>query len=139
MVNVDVGSFAQGGTPVSGLSKVLSGRISIEWLRASTISISYPPAPGAVRFLTEWSDARTSEPNLIRKSHMRRIALFMAVFALAACNDATSPNGSPIGTYSLRTVNGFGLPYTFSHGPVLISDQLELNSAGSYIEAVLRR
>ena len=67
---------------------------------------------------------------------MRRIALFMAVFALAACNDATSPNGSPIGTYSLRTINGFGLPYTFSNGPVLLSDQLELNSDGSYIEEV---
>lgn len=65
---------------------------------------------------------------------MRRIALFMAIIALAACNDATSPNGSAAGTYSLRTVNGFNLPYTFSDGSVLISDQLVLNGDGSYTD-----
>ena len=65
---------------------------------------------------------------------MRRIALFMAIIALAACNDATSPNGSAAGTYSLRTVNGFNLPYTFSDGSVLISDQLVLDTDGSYID-----
>lgn len=65
---------------------------------------------------------------------MRRIALFTAVLALAACNDATSPNGSAIGSYSLRTVNGNNLPYTFSDGSVLISDQLVLNSDGSYMD-----
>lgn len=65
---------------------------------------------------------------------MRRIALLMAVIALAACNDATAPNGSASGSYSLRTVNGFNLPYTFSDGSVLISDQLVLNTDGSYID-----
>lgn len=65
---------------------------------------------------------------------MRRIALFLAVIALAACNDATSPNGSAAGTYTLRTVNGFNLPYTFSDGSVLISDQLVLDSDGSYVD-----
>src|SRR5689334_24383013 len=63
---------------------------------------------------------------------MRRIALFMAVIALAACNDATSPNGAASGTYTLRTINGFNLPYTFSDGSVLVSDQLILNSNGTY-------
>ena len=65
---------------------------------------------------------------------MRRVALFLAVIALAACNDATSPNGSAVGTYTLRTVNGSNLPYTFSDGSVLISDQLVLDSDGSYID-----
>jgi hypothetical protein len=65
---------------------------------------------------------------------MRRIALFIAVLALAACNDATSPNGSAVGSYSLRTINGNSLPYTFSDGSVLVSDQLILNSDGSYNE-----
>ena len=65
---------------------------------------------------------------------MRRIALLLAVIALTACNDSTSPNGSPVGTYSLRTVNGFNLPYTFSDGSVLISDQLVLDADGSYID-----
>jgi hypothetical protein len=65
---------------------------------------------------------------------MRRIALVLAVVALAACNDSTSPNGSAQGTYSVRTVNGNSLPYTFPDGSVLVSDQLTLNSNGSYVD-----
>ena len=65
---------------------------------------------------------------------MRRFALFMAVLTLVACNDATSPNGSPVGTYTLRTINGSNLPYTFSDGSVLVSDQLVLDADGSYID-----
>ena len=66
---------------------------------------------------------------------MRRIALLLAVVALAACNnDSTSPNGSVVGNYSLRTVNGNPLPYTFSDGSVLVSDQLTLNSNGTYTD-----
>jgi len=58
----------------------------------------------------------------------------MAMIALAACNDATSPNGSAVGTYSLRTINGSNLPYTFSDGAVLVSDQLVLNAKGRYTD-----
>ena len=66
---------------------------------------------------------------------MRKIALILAVFALAACNnDSTSPNGSVVGSYSLRTINGSNLPYTFSNGDVLVSDQLTLNSNGTYVD-----
>jgi hypothetical protein len=66
---------------------------------------------------------------------MRRIALLAAVLALAACNsDSTSPNGSVTGTYSLRTINGNSLPFTFSDGSVLVSDQLTLNANGTYID-----
>jgi hypothetical protein len=66
---------------------------------------------------------------------MRKIALLLSVFALAACNnDSTSPNGSVVGSYSLRTINGTNLPYTFSDGSVLISDQLTLNSNGTYVD-----
>lgn len=66
---------------------------------------------------------------------MRRLALLLAVVALAACNnDSTSPNGTVVGTYSLRTVNGSQLPYTFSDGSVLVSDQLTLNSNGTYTD-----
>jgi Lipocalin-like domain len=66
---------------------------------------------------------------------MRRIALLIAVIALAACNnDSTSPNGTVIGSYSLRTINGNTLPYTFSNSNVLVSDRLTLNSDGSYFD-----
>jgi len=66
---------------------------------------------------------------------MRRIALLAAVVALAACNnDSTSPNGSAQGSYSLHTVNGNALPFTFSDGSVLVSDQLTLNANGTYVD-----
>jgi hypothetical protein len=66
---------------------------------------------------------------------MRRLALLLAVVALAACNnDSTSPNGNVSGSYSLRTVNGNPLPYTFSDGSVLVNDQLSLNSNGTYTD-----
>lgn len=66
---------------------------------------------------------------------MRKIALLIAAVALAACNnDSTSPNGNVSGTYTLRTVNGSNLPFTFSDGTVLVSDQLDLNSNGQYID-----
>ncbi|HKW10513.1 MAG TPA: hypothetical protein VJO33_09040 [Gemmatimonadaceae bacterium] len=67
---------------------------------------------------------------------MRKFVFLAAALAtLAACNnDSTSPNGSAIGTYSLVTVNGSPLPFTFSDGSVLISDRLTLNSGGSYVD-----
>jgi hypothetical protein len=65
---------------------------------------------------------------------MRRIALLFAVVALAACNDSTSPNGSAAGSYSLRTINGSSLPYTFADNSVITSDQLTLNSNGTYVD-----
>ena len=66
---------------------------------------------------------------------MRKIALLAALVALAACtNDSTSPNGSAQGSYSLHTVNGNPLPFTFSDGSVLVSDQLTLNANGTYVD-----
>ena len=66
---------------------------------------------------------------------MRRIALLAALVALAACNnDSTAPNGSAQGSYSLHTVNGNPLPFTFSDGSVLVSDQLTLNANGTYVD-----
>ncbi|HEY2374399.1 MAG TPA: lipocalin family protein [Gemmatimonadaceae bacterium] len=67
---------------------------------------------------------------------MRKFVLLAAgLVALAACNnDSTSPNGNVTGTYSLRTVNGNPLPYTFSDGSVLVSDRLSLNGDGTYVD-----
>ena len=66
---------------------------------------------------------------------MRRIALLAALVALAACsNDSTSPSVSLVGSYSLRTINGNTLPYTFSNGSVLVSDRLTLNPDNSYVD-----
>ena len=60
---------------------------------------------------------------------MRRLVMFALASTLAACSlDSTGPNGSVAGNYSLRTINGQSLPYTFSGGLRLMSDDLTLMS-----------
>ena len=64
---------------------------------------------------------------------MRRLLMFALASTLAACSlDSTGPNGSVAGNYSLRTINGQSLPYTFSGGLRLMSDDLTLMSDGTY-------
>jgi hypothetical protein len=65
---------------------------------------------------------------------MRRLVmLVLASTMMAACStDSTGPNGSVAGTYSLRSIDGQPLPYTFSGGLRLTSDQLTLMSDGTY-------
>jgi len=59
--------------------------------------------------------------------------LALAGTMLAACSsDSTGPNGSVAGTYTLRTIDGQPLPYTFSGGLRLMSDELTLMSDGTY-------
>lgn len=64
---------------------------------------------------------------------MRRLAMFALACTMAACStDSTGPNGSVSGTYTLRTINGQTLPYTFSSGLRLTSDQLTMYRDGTY-------
>ena len=64
---------------------------------------------------------------------MRRLVMFALASTLAACSiDSTGPNGSVAGNYSLRTINGQSLPYSFSGGLRLMSDDLTLLSDGTY-------
>ncbi|HEY4217125.1 MAG TPA: hypothetical protein VGM67_08305 [Gemmatimonadaceae bacterium] len=64
---------------------------------------------------------------------MRRIAVVALAIGLAACsNDSTSPSGSISGTFTLRSVNGSSLPYTFSSGFTVTSEVLTLRNDGSY-------
>ena len=64
---------------------------------------------------------------------MRRLVMFALAGTLAACSlDSTGPNGSLAGNYSLRTIDGQRLPYTFSGGLRLMSDDLTLMSDGTY-------
>jgi hypothetical protein len=59
--------------------------------------------------------------------------LALASTMLVSCSaDSTGPNGSVTGTYTLRTIDGQPLPYTFSGGLRLMSDELTLTSDGSY-------
>jgi hypothetical protein len=64
---------------------------------------------------------------------MRKLGMLALVLGLAACaNDATAPSTSVDGTYSLKSINGTTLPYTFSDGSRLTSEQLVLNTDGSF-------
>ncbi|MDQ2666132.1 MAG: hypothetical protein M3Z05_08995 [Gemmatimonadota bacterium] len=67
---------------------------------------------------------------------MRKISMLVLALGLAACaNDSTAPSTSINGNYTLRTVNGSALPYTFSNGLQLTNEQLVLNSDGSFTDA----
>lgn len=65
---------------------------------------------------------------------MRRLAIAALAMGLAACanTDSTAPSVSLAGNYSLRTINGSPVPYTFASGVTLQSDMLTLSSNGTY-------
>jgi len=65
--------------------------------------------------------------------------LFIAVLALglAACgSDSTSPTVGLTGDFALRTVNGQGLPFTFSDGTTVTSDVLTFFNDGTFSESI---
>jgi hypothetical protein len=68
---------------------------------------------------------------------MKRLAIAALAIMLAGCtnNDINAPNGSVTATFSLRTVNGSPLPYTFTNGPTVESDVLSLFNDGTYSDA----
>ena len=67
---------------------------------------------------------------------MRRFAIVALAIGLAACtnndSNSTAPTVSVVGNYSLRTINGSPLPYTFSNGSTLSSDVLTLFADGTF-------
>ena len=67
---------------------------------------------------------------------MRRIVLFaLTAASLTACSmDSLGPSGSVAGNYSLRRINGVTLPYTFSGGSRLMSDDLTLYQDGTFVD-----
>ncbi|MEP6990435.1 MAG: hypothetical protein ABJA80_05840 [bacterium] len=67
---------------------------------------------------------------------MRKIAPMLALaIGMAACStDSTAPSTSINGAYSLRTINGATLPYSFGNGLSLVSDQLVLGTDGNFTD-----
>jgi hypothetical protein len=67
---------------------------------------------------------------------MRRITMGLLVLAVAACTvtDSTSPTVSIAGTYTLRTINGDALPYSFTSSLALTSDVLMMTADGAYTD-----
>lgn len=60
--------------------------------------------------------------------------LLLAIGMTACANDATAPSTSVEGSYSLQRINGATLPYTFSNGLQLMSEQLVLNTDGTFTD-----
>jgi hypothetical protein len=66
---------------------------------------------------------------------MKRLAIAALAIGLAACNsDSTGPSVSVSGSYTLKTVNGANLPFTFNDGSTMVADNLNLATDGSYSE-----
>ena len=78
---------------------------------------------------------------------MRRFVLACAAVTLLACGggDSTGPVASAEGTWSLQSVGGSALPYTYafdaatSHRSEVLSDVFELNADGSFTETFTTR
>ncbi|HEY5087156.1 MAG TPA: hypothetical protein VII66_07375 [Gemmatimonadaceae bacterium] len=76
----------------------------------------------------------------MRVRNFRSLAVVVALAALAACTDNTSPvTQLSGGSYSLQTVNGTNVPYTYTSGSTTItiqSDIYTLNNDGTYSESI---
>jgi hypothetical protein len=73
-----------------------------------------------------------------RRGMATLIGALLCVGGLGACSDITNPNSrSAAATYSLQTVNGFQLPFTFNDGSSVVSiqgDTYVVSDDGSYSE-----
>lgn len=78
---------------------------------------------------------------------MRRFVLACAALTLLACGggDSTGPVASAEGSWSLQTVGGSALPYTYafdaatSHRLEVLSDVFDIRSDGTYTETFTTR
>ena len=73
---------------------------------------------------------------------MRRFILAMGTLALFACGDSTGVNQNLNGTYSLQTVNGQALPFTFFQSGTLrqeITADVFTATNGSFTEVTSER
>ena|SRR6476659_8802347 len=78
---------------------------------------------------------------------MRRLVLACAAIALIGCGggDSTGPVASAEGSWSLQTVAGTALPYTYvydapsQHRLEVLSDVFDMSSDGTYIETFTTR
>ncbi len=70
----------------------------------------------------------------MRRFAIAALAVAFPVFMSACDNGSNSvePTVSIAGTYTLRTINGTSLPFTFSDGSTMTSEVLTLFSDGTY-------
>jgi hypothetical protein len=66
---------------------------------------------------------------------LRRALVLAAAVTLSACNvDLAGLTGSVEGSYSLRTINGYSLPYSFPSGLTVSSETLTMNDDGTFVD-----
>ena len=76
---------------------------------------------------------------------MRRFAVLLALAAVVSCGGdvSTSPSATVRGTYSLQTVNGMALPYTYPQDVYdkfeFLSDVRILSDSGTFTETFTNR
>lgn len=70
----------------------------------------------------------------------KSLAAVVALAAFAACSDSTSPSTQLAGgSYSLQSVNGSNLPYSYSSGSSTLTiqnDSYNLSNNGTYSETI---
>jgi hypothetical protein len=64
---------------------------------------------------------------------MRKLLTIGAVLLAIGCGDSTAPAGSVAGTWNLRTVNGFSIPFA-SNGVELTSDVITASASGTFTQ-----
>src|SRR6059058_2655172 len=77
----------------------------------------------------------SSLPTLLMR-YLKTIFAAVALATATACanNDVVSPNGSIVGSWSLRTINGSSLPYFIDSRTELTGERLNLFSDGTYAD-----
>src|ERR1041384_572075 len=66
----------------------------------------------------------------------RRLAIVALAIGLAACSSSSENSVEPItlpGTYTVQSINGLSLPFTWPDGLVLNSMTVVLNNDGTYV------
>jgi hypothetical protein len=69
---------------------------------------------------------------------MRKLLAICAMLLAAGCGDSTAPAGSVAGTWTLKTVNGFSVPFVSQQGGgntiELTSDVITATASGSFTQ-----
>lgn len=74
------------------------------------------------------------------RSHVKAIFAVFGIVLVAACNEATVPNGDASGTYALTAINGSPLPFlldaTATDTLVITSGNITINANGTFVETL---
>jgi hypothetical protein len=74
---------------------------------------------------------------------MRKLLAFCAIVVAIGCSDTTAPAGSVAGVWTLKTVNGFPVPFAAPQGGAdtieLTSDVITANASGTFTQLTVMK